>query len=150
IEFLRRERVDEMAPFLSCVRDCETHELVMLGRNGGRRVYFQVGRQNPQLLSEIERIFKEMRSRKGEQKYRLSETLHGLEVLFADDAWEAVTLWKNGDDFRVLAGSSHREAKIEREFREEEDKLDESEDRDEKMAEWRERKELESLTWFTL
>src|SRR6185369_8868437 len=91
---LSRDRVDEMAPFLSCYNDCTTHELLMIGRQGGRRVFFKTA-TSPQFLTEIEKIFADMRHAPSEQKYHLSKDIPGLEVIFADDNFEAMTVWKN-------------------------------------------------------
>jgi hypothetical protein len=99
--FLAAQRVDELPPFLSACPSCEGKELLMLGKNGGRRVFVKA-EPLPQFFTELESIFAEFRKQPAEIHYYLEKSVVGLEVLFADDKQSAETLWKDGADFRLL------------------------------------------------
>jgi hypothetical protein len=99
--FLVAQQVDELPPFLSACMECPGKELLMLGKNGGRRVFVKTA-PLPPFFSELENIFTEFRRPPAAIHYYLEKQIAGLEVLFADENLEAKTLWKNGDDFRVL------------------------------------------------
>ncbi len=99
--YLASQNVDELAPFLSNCESCEEKELVMLGRPGGRRVYVRAD-PLPPFFAELETIFAEMRKQPAQIRYHLEKNVAGLEVLYADENLQARTVWKNGEDFRVL------------------------------------------------
>jgi hypothetical protein len=99
--FLAAQRVDELPPFLSGCPSCEGRELLMLGKNGGRRVFVKA-EPTPQFFVDLENIFAEFRKQPAEIHYYLEKSVSGLEVLFADDNQSAETLWKDGADFRLL------------------------------------------------
>lgn len=115
--YLSAKRADELPPFLSaCSEECTGKELLMLGRQGGRRVFFK-GDEPPEFFREIGSMFDELRKPPARLHYRLEKTLAGLEILFADDNLQAVAVWKNGDDFRVLINDPERTRQIEKELR---------------------------------
>jgi hypothetical protein len=58
--FFVAQRVDELPPFLSPCEGCESKELLMLGRAGGRRVYVRAD-PLPQFFVELEAMFAEFR-----------------------------------------------------------------------------------------
>lgn len=99
--YLASQRVDELPPFLSACPECQPKELLMLGRAGGRRVFVRA-EPLPPFFTELEKIFEEFRRQPGTIHYYLEKELPGLEVLFADENLKAETVWKNGDDFRIL------------------------------------------------
>jgi hypothetical protein len=99
--YLASQNVDELAPFLSNCESCEEKELLMLGRQGGRRVYVHAD-PLPPFFAELENIFAEMRKQPTQIRYHLEKNVAGLEVLYADENLKARTVWKNGDDFRIL------------------------------------------------
>lgn len=99
--FLTSQRVDELTPFLSPCDGCENKELLMLGKAGGRRVFLRAD-PLPPFFTELTNIFNEFRREAAPVHYYLEKDIKGLEVLFADDAYDAVTIWKNGPDFRLL------------------------------------------------
>lgn len=99
--FLASQRVDELPPFLSPCDSCETKELLMLGKAGGRRIYLHAD-PKPQFFTELENIFEEFRRQPAQIRYYLEKDIPGLEVLFADDNLHAETVWKNGADLRLL------------------------------------------------
>jgi hypothetical protein len=123
-EFVSENELDKMAPLITCSgnddygegRNCTPHQLLMLGKHGGRRLFF-LNEEPPKIVAALDRIFKEFREAPSKQKYLLSKKLPGLEVLLADDSFEVLTVWKNNGDLRVAGGDADRSEKIEAEIR---------------------------------
>lgn len=113
--YVAAQRADEMPPFLSACDGCESKELLMLGRTGGRRVFYRASRA-PAFFAELERMFGEMREPPAQLRYRLEKSVAGLEVLFADENLQARTVWKIADDFRVLVDDRQRRKQIDGEL----------------------------------
>ncbi|MBS1796819.1 MAG: hypothetical protein JSS81_23520 [Acidobacteria bacterium] len=136
--FLIAQRVDELPPFLSGCQSCEEKELVMVGRNGGRRVFLKADAPPP-FFVELENIFAEFRRQPAQIHYYLEKDVPGLEVLFADENYKAATVWKNGDDFRLLIDDASLRKKAEKEAEEKQveptDNVDETELTEAKKAE---------------
>lgn len=109
--YLTTNKVDELAPFLSCGGGyCGAMELVMLGRGGGRRVYMNSGfyqgaraSSNSEFFTGLDKYFADLKLTRAVLKYNLSRDIPGLEILLASDDLHAETVWKNGDDLRVAA-----------------------------------------------
>lgn len=99
--FLSGNRVDLLPPFLAPCEGCTGKELLMIGRAGGRRVFVNAD-PLPEFFAGLEQIFENFRREPGKFRYKLEDKIEGLEILFADEQFAAVTPWKNGDDFRVL------------------------------------------------
>ncbi|MBL8125288.1 MAG: HEAT repeat domain-containing protein [Pyrinomonadaceae bacterium] len=153
--YLAHFNVDQLAPFLTCNSECESGELLMIGRNGGRRVFLKTGDRKPEFFAGLDEIFEAMRQRPGKLKYWAGENLPGLEVIFADEKKSAQTVWKNGSDLRVLITDDEQEKAVQREL----DKLSqetqetETEDSDAQYArifKMRESRKYDSYGWFTL
>ncbi|MEP6902570.1 MAG: hypothetical protein ABJA66_12515, partial [Actinomycetota bacterium] len=115
--FLVSQRVNELPPFLSACDGCEAKELLMLGRNGGRRV-FVLAQPLPPFFAELENIFAEMRRQPAQIHYHLEKNVAGLEVLYADEILKARTVWKNGEDFRLLIDDMNLRKQTEKEVEE--------------------------------
>ena len=103
-------KADDLPPFLSCV-ECPSRQLLMVGRNGGRRVYVK-SHSLPPFFAELDRAFDEMRQLPASIKYWASKDVPGLEVLFADDRIEAKSVFKNGNDFRLLTADKVQRVEI--------------------------------------
>lgn len=153
--FLAANRADELPPFLTfCEEQCQSKELLMLGRQGGRRVFFK-GFEPPNFFKELAAQFAEMRKPPAKLHYLLEKNLAGLEILFADDVLQARAVWKNGADFRVLLDDTEREKQIEKELRQQqradEVRIGEGNTDYEKLADERrrraERREFENFAW---
>lgn len=100
--YLMEHRVDELTPFLQCDTDpCTEHELLMLGRSGGRRVYTDGG--NYEFFTGLDKIFAQFKSGDSVIKYALSREIPNLEIVLASDNLEVQTVWKEGGDMRVAA-----------------------------------------------
>lgn len=155
--FLFSQRVDELPPFLSGCDGCESKELLMLGRNGGRRVFVRA-EPLPPFFADLENIFAEMRKQPAQIHYYLEKDVAGLEVLFADENLKTQTLWKDGADFRLLIDDMTLRKQFEKEIEETENKntsveSDETESvESEKMVESNknlaQQKENGSYSWY--
>lgn len=116
--FLATNRVDSLAPFLSETgHDSEGHsgELLMIGKQGGRRVFLQAGAL-PQFFKDLDKAFEDMRKPEAKLHYWLEKDLPGLEILFTDDNLKATAVWKNGPDIRVLVENAAQKEEIEKEL----------------------------------
>ena len=113
--YLAHYKVDELPPFLNCRGGCDSQELLMLGRAGGRRVYVS-SPSTPEFFAGLETIFTNMRSAPAKLHYALEKDVPGLEILFADDERSAQTVWKNGSDLRLLVADNVRRKEIDREI----------------------------------
>lgn len=109
--YLTGNKVDELAPFLTCGGGyCSAKELVMLGRSGGRRVYMNggayegAGSSTPDFFRGLDKYFADLKLTRATLKYSLSREIPGLEILLASDDMHFETVWKNGDDL-LVAGS---------------------------------------------
>ena len=150
--FLAAERVNELPPFFSdCDEECGKKELLMLGRNGGRRV-FLLGEETPKFFGELAASFERMRQPPAKLRYALEKDLAGLEILFEDENLQAETVWKNGADFRVLISDGQRREQIDKELEKQESADEEKEDVDYEQL-WkvrqkrRDQREFENFAW---
>ena len=101
--FLIDAQLDTFKPSGDICFECSSQEFLMFGRGGGRRVFVQANynvRFPP--FDKLAEFFESFT--KGDMKlhYRLSDQLKGLEVVLADDKFTARSVWKTGDDLRVL------------------------------------------------
>jgi hypothetical protein len=126
----------------------------MLGQQGGRRVFVKAEKM-PEFFAGLNRMFEDMRKPPAKLHYWLEKDIAGLEILFADDNLQARTVWKNGEDFRVLIDDTERRKRIDKELEriaeaEESDVEDENFDY-EKAEEARQKlyleKQFENFTW---
>ena len=114
---LSNYKADHLPPFLGgCPDDeCDSAQLLMLGRNGGRRLYV-IAASMPPLFADLDRMFQELKQPRSVVKYWAAKDVPGLEVLFDDERLDALTVWKNGADFRLLTSDKTRQAMIENEI----------------------------------
>ncbi len=113
--YLTDHHVDELVPFLACDTDpCTERELLMLGRNGGRRVYSDGGSYD--FFNGLDRYFADLKREPGTLKYSLSREIPGLEILMANDDLEAETVWKSGSDLRVAVTDLPTRRRVEEEI----------------------------------
>ena len=114
-DFLVAQNVDALKPFISNCYDCADKELLMLGKQGGRRVYVRTERPPP-FFAKLDKFFEEMRKPSAKLRYYLEKDITGLEILFADKNFQALAVWKTGDDFRVLIDDTKRRKQIDKEL----------------------------------
>ncbi|MEJ7847793.1 MAG: hypothetical protein WKF92_06885 [Pyrinomonadaceae bacterium] len=152
--YLTFHRVDEMAPFLGCFDECVPQQLLMLGKQGGRRVFVNSSRR-PEFVAGIEKIFEDLKRGPAKLRYKLEKDVPGLEILFADENLTAETVWKNGGDFRLLVSDKARRKKIEREIEQENESAQDGELDDEgygrseqKAWKLRQLRQYDNFTWL--
>lgn len=111
--YLVANRVDEQLPYLTACGEegCDDKELLMLGRQGGRRVYGR-GYSQSEFFDGLDKLFEEMQKAPAKLRYELEKSVAGLEILFADENLKAATVWKNGDDLRVLVADAKMREQI--------------------------------------
>lgn len=98
---LAANNVDEMPPAISCNGIyCVRSELLMIGRNGGRRV-FRSG-ASTSFFAWLDDFFENAKKHPMTTKYALSSEIRGLEIVYADNRFEALTVWNSGNDIRAL------------------------------------------------
>jgi len=99
--YLIENKADELPPFLACGGGyCTAEELIMVGRNGGRRVYTN---GESDFFSGLDKYFAELKKTPAMLRYALSREIPGLEIILASDDLHVETVWKNGGDLRVAA-----------------------------------------------
>jgi HEAT repeat protein len=113
--YFASSRVDAMPPFLACSSECNSKQLLMIGKAGGRRVFVKGDRKMPEFFENLQGFFDEMKKHPTKLKYYAAERVPGTEVLFEDERYAAASVWKKGADLRVLLTDEPREKAIERE-----------------------------------
>lgn len=152
--------VNELPPFLSC-SECEPRQLLMLGRNGGRRIFVKAAKM-PELFAGLDSFFADVSQSQLKLKYTASKELPGLEVLFADDGQAVESVWKNGPEIRLLITNRATRERVQNEIEtavgnvmDEEPTEEPSEERPrvnpwELGQELRAKREFEGIDWFAL
>ena len=147
-------KADELPPFLSCAA-CTSQQLLMVGRNGGRRVFVKTT-SLPAFFAELDRTFSDLRMPPSAIKYWAGKDVPGLEVLFADDRLEAMSVFKNGSDFRLLTADKVQRVEIDNQLEEFAEGVDEDEEtgedspeQSERIEAERSRREYENYAWQT-
>ncbi len=133
--YIAESRADLLPPFFeewecegdSCKADYIAAELLMLGKNGGRRVFvvFPEFVQEVRIFAELENIFKDFQKRPGKVRYALEDLVPSFEVLYTDENFKVEGVWKKGNDFRVLIKDESKMQEIKREIQKELDALEE-------------------------
>ncbi|MBX7062429.1 MAG: HEAT repeat domain-containing protein [Pyrinomonadaceae bacterium] len=147
-QYLAQNQVDTLPPFLECFGEyCEAKELVMLSRAGGRRV-FMTGTPG-EFFSGLDKFFAEVRKRPATVKYALSREVPGLDLMLADDNYTAYSVWKDGDDLRVVVSDNAERERIDKEV---EDVLqhptgDDSKEPWQASAELAEKRKYDGYSW---
>ncbi len=113
--YFASSRVEDLPPFLVCSSECESKQLLMIGKVGGRRVFVKSETKLPQFFANLQGFFDEMKKQPSKLKYYAGEQAPGLEVLWDDENLAAMSVWKSGSDLRVLVADEQREKAIARE-----------------------------------
>lgn len=121
--FLLENQVENLGPFLgNCQDECcgprsTELEFIMLGKNGGRRVFFSGVERISEVpfFADLEKIFVDLRQKPSRIKYLSQDSVPSLKVLFSDDEKKILTVWKNENDFRVLVRNLKEEDQARRE-----------------------------------
>ncbi len=118
-ELISREKIDDFPPDRSSEGSDGTnsHELLFIGRGGGRRIFIPNPESAYEPIRELYRAFLKISS--GENfkiYYHLSASVKGLTVHHSNDRKYAMTLWKNGNDFRVLFADKEKQSLLQERF----------------------------------
>lgn len=112
-DYVAVKQIEELKPIIgSCHHDCPSEEFVMFGRNGGRRVYIYTGEYFPQPLYGLKMIFEVLEQGESTLHYWLQDKIAGLEIILDEKNVKAKSLWKDGDDFRVLVIDEKQQTQI--------------------------------------
>ncbi len=123
--YLSDRQVDLLPPFLACEADtCTEHELLMLGRSGGRRVYTDGGTY--EFFTGLEKILAEFKLPESVIKYALSREIPDLAILLANDNLEVQTVWKDGNDMRAAVSDKAARKRADDEIDKAVEKVEES------------------------
>lgn len=107
-------RIDSLSSFAGNCERCIAGEFIMFGRGGGRRVFFQTdGEYLPAALGKVKVFFDKFGKGDLQLNYRLADKIKGLEVLLADNKFNALAVWKKDADFRVLVEDKAKKEEIE-------------------------------------
>lgn len=157
--FLSDSHVEELAPFLDCDEYyCEQDQLLMLGKNGGRRVFVS-SRRPPEFFAGLSREFDTLRQGPTKIRYRLEQEVPGLEILFADEDLAAQTVWTNGNELRVLVADAVKRKQIDKEIETAVEELQENAEESDEEEDWEspesssyeleQKRRFENFEWFT-
>lgn len=154
--YLVANRVDEQLPYLTICSEegCTDRELLMLGRQGGRRIYSR-GYDTSEFFKGLDKMFEDMQKVPAKLRYELEKSVVGLEILFADDNLKAGTVWKNGNDLRVLLADTKMRERISEEINTQESEAQSGENPNyeqiaKMLVELRDRRAYEHFSWRKL
>ncbi len=94
-----------------CIDMCVQFEFLSINRQGGRRVHIFSPRYHPpNPMNNLANFFNEL-EKSGDFKhfYYIQNKEKNFELLFADNVWSALAIWKKGDDFRLLVREDSQE-----------------------------------------
>ena len=115
-DYVADNQIEDLKPiFGSCHHGCPTSEFVMFGRNGGRRIFTSAYNSTQPLLG-LQMAFEALEQGKSKLRYHLQNKIVGLKVLLDEKNIKAKSVWKNGDDFRVLVFDEKKEELLEKDF----------------------------------
>jgi HEAT repeats len=119
---LAANNVDSMPPFLASREEDygEPLELLMLGKQGGRRVFYMQSGGVPEFFDRLDDAFIKMSDPPTKLHYGIEKEVPGLEVVVADDLISVDSFWKNGDESRVLTEDPNLRLRIDEELRRQE------------------------------
>jgi hypothetical protein len=133
--YITESRVDILPPFFeewecegdSCKSGYIVAELLMLGKNGGRRVFVVASEfiEEVRIFAELESIFRDFQKRPGKVRYALEDFVPSFEILYTDENLKVEGVWKKENDFRVLIKDESRMQEIKREIQKKLDLLEE-------------------------
>lgn len=152
--YLTDSNVDSLKPFLGCGGEyCISKELLMLGKNGGRRVF--VSGEGYDFFVGLDKYFARLKEPQAVVKYAMSREIPGLELVLADDGKHVDTVWKEGSDLLVVVSDTEIRKKVDEEIEKavsgEEVSLTEKETNEYELREkLKAKREWEGYTWHTV
>ena len=114
--YLLGSRVDSLSSFGGYCERCISSEFIMFGRGGGRRVFVQSDGELPAQIAKLKAFFDDFGKGDLKLNYWLAAKVKGLEVLLADNKFNALAVWKKDADFRVLVEDKAKKEEIEKEL----------------------------------
>lgn len=160
--YLTDSRADELPPFLYCVGAyCDGKELLMLGRNGGRRVFLAgvmesySSKRASDFFTGLDKYFSDLKREPAKLKYMMSREIPNLEIVLAREDLRVSTVWGEGPEIRIAAA----ETSIREKVRKEVDAIDEDQDVDnyverqtieKKKESEREKRRFEGYAWYRI
>lgn len=154
--YLAAAHVDELPPFIDCFSSCDPKQLLMVGKQGGRRVFLSMDSKLPEFFVGLNEYFEQMRLKPGKLRYYAGATIPGLEVVFEDKDLSAISVWKQGSDLRVLTENLPQQEAVKKEIKqlsaETYEQLGDDDDESDfysKMEKIRESRQFEGVSWIS-
>ncbi len=117
--YIASRRADELPPFLYCGGAyCESSELLMLGKGGGRRVYLAgvadeySSAREPDFFTGLDKYFADLKKEPAKLKYVLSREIPGLDIVLARENLRAATVWGDTNGISVAASETATREKV--------------------------------------
>lgn len=158
--YLTEQRADELPPFLYCGGGyCMSKELLMIGRNGGRRVFVAgsvetyATLRSTDFFTGLDKYFAALKREPAKLKYAMSRELPNLEIALARDDLRVATVWGEGGEIRVAAAETAIREKVKKEI----ENIDENEEAksyierqklEEKKNTESEKRRFEGYAWY--
>lgn len=158
--YLTDNRADELPPFIYCVGEyCEGKELLMLGRNGGRRIFLAgvmesyASKRASDFFTGLDKYFSDLKREPAKLKYMMSREVPDLEIVLAREDLRVSTVWGEGSEIRIAAAETAIREKVRTEI----DAIDEDQDFEnyverqkieKKKESEREKRRFEGYAWY--
>jgi HEAT repeat protein len=158
--YLTEQRADELPPFLYCGGGyCESKELLMLGRNGGRRVFLagvaeSYSSARPgDFFTGLDKYFENLKREPAKLKYAMSREIPDLEIVLAREDLKVATVWGEGGELRFAAAETATREKVKKEIENIDEDTDTSSYEDqqqieEKKGSERNKRRYEGYAWY--
>lgn len=150
--YIAGNKLDSMPPLLGCGGEyCVAEELLMLGKNGGRRLYANGGPH--EVLEGLEKYFNGLKQAPSALKYALSRDVPGLEIVIASDDLHIETVWGGTGDLRVAASVTAVREKVKSELEKIDEDADENADYEataEKKRVVSEKRKYDGYLWYSV
>ncbi len=151
-DILTRNDVDNIKSSSDCPEDCDTTQLIMLGRSGGRRISVWSDKM-PKFFRELQELFTEFETERTKLRYELEKQISGLTVIHSDDQRPAITVWSEGGVKSVLITDISVRKQVADELRKlyekgMDDEVDDSAAFWQDLRKQREQRTYEGFQWF--
>ncbi len=151
---LNRYDAGRMPPFIGLCETCGDSELLLIAKNGGRRIFFSSDRK-PQFLLDLEKLFEDYSRSEMKLHYWSENKFSAFEILFGKDDVEIVMISEEQGRYLALLRDVEHDRriyeKIERDFEKDFDDVSKSyEDAVLEYAESKQYAPLEALRWYEL
>ncbi|MFN0140708.1 MAG: HEAT repeat domain-containing protein [Pyrinomonadaceae bacterium] len=160
--YLTDSRADELPPFIYCVGAyCEGKELLMLGRNGGRRVFLAgvmesyASKRASDFFTGLDKYFSDLKREPAKLKYMMSREVPNLEIVLAREDLRVSTVWGQGSEIRIAAAETAIREKVRTEIDAIDEDLDfydyvERQKMEKKKESERAKRRFEGYAWYRI